>query len=266
MLPRLATPIDIPPLIKGCMKTSALKNVSFSRIYPNEPVKGPVIVWRLIRRVLGKEGKETKKPRIRGFGTSGSDQLITYWGQWTTAVFQFDLFAPSEDEADRLMRNFEIFCLEARHTLGLSGIDSWILEEQLQDYALPTPKEIPVRSLRYTATMTMLYPIYSTRVRQIALSVAGGMDGVSLSLVRSSTADTDQCNIPTDRIISIGNAEDTIDFVAGIDYSLVDNGDTTTAITWLPQGLRPAGGASYYLHYAAPADPVSFVVTGSPTP
>lgn len=259
-LPRVASPLDIPQLIRDCMKSSLLNKVTFTRIYPDIPVTGPVIVWRLVRRVLGKEGIETKKPRIRGFGVAGNDKLVTYWGQWTTAVFQFDLFHTSEDEADDLMRKFELFIMESRHILGMSGVDSFIFEEQLQDYSLPTPKEIPQRSIRYVATMTSLYPVYTPRVHQISLSIASTGEVDNKEMTRSADAE-DLVGIQYYRILSIGNTPDTVDYVAGVDYDLVE-ADSGTKIVWLPHGLHPEGGANYYIRYSALVDPVSFSVAG----
>lgn len=256
---RVGTPLDIPPLIQECLKNSFLKNVRFSREYPNEPVQGPVIVWRLVRRVMGKEGKERLKPRIRGYQNMGSDRQVTFWGQWTTAIFQFDLFHVSEQEVDELMCKFELFVMEIRRVLCLSGVDQIIFDEQLQDYSLPTPKEIPQRSVRYSAVMTTLYPVYNARVNQIVLSIASATKTDFIAAVRGDSGLTDSVEIDPVRITGIGDNEVDLDYVAGVDYDLSASDDGTT-ITWLEHGLHPSGGATYYVRYSTLDDPLQFTV------
>jgi len=204
-------------------------------------------------------------PRIRGIDASSGNDLVIFWGQWTTAVFQFDLFHTSEDEVDELMKRFELFILEARPTLRASGVDTFILQEQLTDYSLPTPKEVPQRSIRYEATMTTLYPVYQPRVHQITLSVAAGTDILGMEVTRTPDSSKDTINLPVIRIIGLGNTSDTTDFVAGIDYDLIDNSDGTATIQWLEHGLRPEAGTTYYVHYSTRVDPLSFAVTGPVT-
>jgi hypothetical protein len=260
---RVATPHDIPPLLQECMKASLLKDVEFSRIYPNKEITGPTIVWRLIRRTLGKENKETKRPRMRGYDTdSHPDRIVVLWGQWSTTIFQFDIFHTSEEEADELMKRFELFVAEARATLRMHGVDTFYLQEQLTDYSVPAPKEIPVRSLRFEATMTTLYPAFQPRIHQIALSVAASTTLASKEIIRTLDTDTDIVDVTPIRIASLGDSAESMDYIACVDYDLVDTGDGSTTIKWREHGLHPRGGNTYYVRYTALVDPLSAIECG----
>lgn len=254
---RLRDPLDIPVLLAECMKASFLKDIHFSRIYPNDPVNAPMIVWRLVARVMGKEGKETKKPRIRGHYDDGNNAVVIY-GQWTTAQFQFDLISTSDEEVDELMRRFELFVVESRPTLVACGVDQFIFDEQRPDYSLPIPKEMPCRSLRYTAVMSTLYPAYTTRIRQIALHIASTGAQKDIAVVRTA-AESDPIDVATTRIVGIAKTEnaDSFDYVAGVDYDLIDFGATAT-IKWQPYGLHPDEGTTYYVRISTLAEEVSF--------
>jgi hypothetical protein len=53
----------------------------------------------------------------------------------------------------------------------------------------------------------------------------------------------------TDQIISVGNYPGHIKYILGTDFSVVDNGDGTSGIFWLPTGDAPTVGAYYYVTY-----------------
>lgn len=253
------TPEMIPNLLEECMKASALKGVVFSQEYPDKPVKVPTIVWHTKHRTPGKENKETKKGRQRGgMQDVNSSTVIEYDVQWSTVIYQFDLFHTSNMEADRLMNEFESFILESMISLIHIGVDTFLFYEQLEDYSLPAVlREIPHRSLRYQATFSVYRPVYYPRIRQILSYVKThclGECGYAQSVAVNRTSDDfDTVNIPLPAVLGITDAEETVepDYIAGVDYELSPAEDgIQTQIIWTRAGKRPETGASYYVSHS----------------
>jgi hypothetical protein len=247
----------VPLVLADCIKTSALRGVVFTQEYPDSPVKIPTIVWRVYHRTPGNEGKEKYGPRARGGQHNiNHSTVVHYWAQWNTVIYQFDLFHATNAAVDELMEKFELFAKEVSSALKNIGIEYFGFYEQLQDYTLPTPKEVPSRSLRYLATFSVTLPLYIPRIRQIDRFVAVNTLGKSfeensLSLVRGDE-DVDNINLPLAAITMIADQPlpPAPDYIAGIDYELTvaENGHSTD-ITWTLAGKRPAAGSTYYVMY-----------------
>lgn len=251
------SPIDIPKLLEECKKISAIKDVPFLRVYPDDRVTSPIIVWRIIRRVPGNEGKETKRPRVRSTEYD-EDSTVKYMGQWMTTVFQFDIIAPTDEEADSIMLKFEQFMKEAVPALNYNGVDHMIFDEQLTDYSAQLPKEIPVRTLRYVAVMSVYTPLYTNRIAQIAIRTAAGVETAICEMIHG---ENDIVTVPAARILGMGNSEDSDDYILSIDYDLVDIDSACCCIRWRKFGLRPKEGDTYYVRYAKQLDPAINIIT-----
>lgn len=249
------TPLSVPELLERGLKKSSLRNIVFTEEYPDERVTSPTIAWSIASRTLGIEGRERLKPRMRLQDVAGKD-AVTYWGQNTTVIYQFDLFDISNKKVNELMEDFECFVFEASQMLYSCGVDKFVFVEQLKDYSLPVPKDIPCRSLRYMATFSAMYPIHTTRIRQILLSfVMGGGKGSSTIIRGSGDSDTitdDADNIiKPDWLVAVSEnfvlAEPT--YVAGVDYELTEDDDGRAVISWVTAGRKPETGSRYCVHY-----------------
>jgi len=264
-MPRYLTPTNVPELLQQGIQHSGISNTVFTEKYPDEAVTVPTIVWSIARRVPGKEGKETRKPRLREEDRTRPDRDILYFGQWTTVIYQFDLYHSSDQEVNRLMEGFERFLLEATPALVNAGVETFIFDEQLKDYAIPpTPKDTAVRSLRYMAIFTTVYPVYMKRIGNIKMIINMDRTLESLALTRGTT-DTDllptteivddiEVTLRIERVYAVSDLIVTSgilpDYIKDVDYYVAwDDTSRQVSIVWLDSGKQPTAGATYYVHY-----------------
>lgn len=261
---RYLTATYIPELIRECMQRSSVKDVIFSEVYPKDPVKSPSIVWSIFSRVLGREGKEHLKPRARKVPEDVALADTIYFGQWTTVLYQFDIFAPSDQEANDIMEKFERFILEATPTLMRFGVSEIIFEQQLKDDSIDAPSETSVRSLRYIVIFDLVYPIQVKRIKDIELVLHMSPIVEYTSLVRGSgqvdyLEDTTSSGGQVYRlllgnVIGISNEEinETTDeyyYLENVDYSVVVDDTGRRGILWNTSGNKPTEGDTYYISY-----------------
>lgn len=258
-------PIEIPDLLRECFARTSIAAVPFTRIYPDVPLTGPMIVWRLVRRWPGKDKKETKRGRLRGMSDSDPDKITMYMGQWQTALFQFDLIHVNEFEADRLMLAFEASIRESQVALSTYGVDNFFFEEQLEDQSLPLNKSCVTRSVRYLATMTVYTPINVARMREITIHVSQTPFNQTLA-VEKSTDDFDLVDLHSADVLSINSLENTDDtdnilyLPSDIDYAIEPQTDGTIKIQWTDYGIRPTAGNTFYITHSTISDPVTRIV------
>ena len=244
-------PLQIPNAIKEGVAQSALKSVPVFRARPSEPFKGPRIVCRIEQRRPGADNHETKKGRVRAEIQDDDGTVRWIWGQAATCVVQFDFFHNSDDEVDELVMRFESFVLEYRPALIENGLASFLFVEQLPDNYLQVPKDVPNRTMRYEATMSVLHEVSYSRIQQVALSVTDNIQFTHATITRSQTLGYDEIDAADFAILGLYSSETSSapDYIADVDYRLerVDAG--ATKIVWLPGALTPAAGGTYVVRY-----------------
>lgn len=259
---RYLTATYIPELIRQCMQRSALKGTTFTETFPKTAVEAPTITWSIAHRVLGKEGKEHLKPRPRPMNNPRVDTI--YFGQWCTVIYQFDIFAPSDQEANKVMEEFERFILESTPTLVKAGVHEIIFEEQLKDEFIDMPSDTSVRSLRYMVIFDLIYPIKYSRIRDIEILLHMSPYQDILTMTRGSSSvdylpsteviDSQTVDLRISSIIGISNeeviSEDDYYYLKDVDYTFIKD-DTTgrLGILWTSGGREPDEGTDYYIAY-----------------
>lgn len=245
-------PLLIPKAIKEYMSLSALRDVPLIRAFPKSEIVGPEVVCRIIRRDPGSEHVETKGARFRAEVPLDNDRVKWIFGQAYTCLVEFNLLHNSDDEADQLAIDFEAFIREIRPDLQVNGVTRFIFEEQLPDNYLQLPKDIPNRTIRYAAHMSVYHAVSYSRIRQIQLSVNCGAEYAATTLTRTAGQDWDEIDKADYTIIGLYIDESSTlpEYIVDVDYRLDRVDDSTSRVTWLTGGLRPADDAGYLVRYA----------------
>lgn len=248
-------PLLIPRAIKEYLAQSALRDVPLVRSFPKSEITGPEIVCRLVRRDPGSENVETKGSRLRAEIPVSDDEVQWVFGQAYTSLVEFNILHNSDDEADDLTMAFEAFIREIRPDLQQNGVTRFLFEEQLPDNYLQLPKDIPNRTLRYAAHMSVLHSVSYTRIRQIQLSVTYGAQYDAMTLTRASNGLSDEIDKAYYTIIGLYKDERSTqpDYIADVDYKIECVDDYKSKLTWLTGGLKPEAGTDYLVRYTKPS-------------
>lgn len=248
--------------IKYCIKQSPLKKATFSRSYPEEVVDTPTITFTILRRTPGMVGKERYSTRLIKVREGTNGRLVEQYGQPMTTTIQFDFFDSTDSEVSILMMQFESLIKEWKPLLMSMGIDYFLFEEQPVDRSLPVPKEIPVRSLRYSVVMRVIDAVSRTRIRQIRLSIAPGVSFESSAITRSISEDFDEVAVASYTICGLYKYEASIvsDYIADIDYTIEEVDANNSKIVWNQYGLHPSSGETYYMRYAPLSEPLLKII------
>ena len=264
-MPLYLNPTNIPELLHASMQHSVISDTLFTEKYPDEAVTIPTIVWSIHRRIPGKDGKETRKQRIRKKETSSNNKSVLYFGQWTTVIYQFDLYHSSDHEVNNLMMRFEQFLMESTPALVRAGVETFIFNEQVKDYTLPpVPSRTAIRSLRYLTVFTAIYPVYLENIRNIKLIIDMDAKLETLAITRSAlTIDNIPLQETVDNIVQdlriveiyqVGDNQITSgtipDYILSIDYYITkDDVSGQLSVVWITGGKSPETGATYYIYY-----------------
>lgn len=240
------------------------KGVAFVQEGPNKVVTGPTIVWKVYRRLPGREGLERYKPRQRLTTQSSSESIETdLYAQYQTIYYQFDIYDGSNTLADNLLEEFEALLFSLVPLLKNQGVSEFLFDEEFEDTRLKVNQDnIFVRSLRYLCILEKRYAISRSVLREIQLRLLAD-ESVSQTVVltRGTGGDTDPLpdlwvsavyNVSLQALDALAYQESPPDgYIFGVDYTLT--GDSSTgagSLTWLAGGARPSPGASYYARYS----------------
>jgi len=281
------SPYKLPLLIWDLIQNSwTYKDAVFSQSYPRENVEHPTIVWKIYRRVAGREGLESLKPRYRGSTTSESDPTVIteQYAQWMTILYQFDIYDIDNESTNSLTEEFDELMFFVTPLLQKFGVSEWLFEEELADTELEraASQEIYRRTLRYRCILERKFIKPNPVIQSIQLQ-----QGVmyyhlvnSEPVVRGGLTATDTLQHPwvasvwmattNPQITFVSYSSSGVQYVEGVDFCVtVDVPTGTSNITWFPQGLHPMPGQTYYVTYfyriMNPALPINSV-QGSTTP
>lgn len=238
------------------------EGVQYTSSFPKEDEdrtgRVPCIVYRLLRRVPGIEGLETKKPRFRSKVHEDDGTITEVWSQWMTNSFQFDCVALSNDEADELVWKLDQLLQDNVVTFLQLGARDLIFDEQLEDALLPRSKDLCVRSLRWTLYTDAVRLRNVQGIDEIRIRTFLPQDDAVEAVVRAASLDQydvlQQTHIT--KIIYVSNPSPsgiarTEDYLPGVDFVTVyDPHSARTAILWTEEGRHPQPGQTYYVRYA----------------
>jgi hypothetical protein len=261
------SPYSLPLLIwELIQKAWSYKDVAFLQSYPRENVKRPTIVWSIHRRVPGKEGVETLKPRYRGSTVTESDPgIITeQYAQWMTIIYQFDIYDIDDESTNSLTEAFDELMFFVVPLLQKFGVSEWLFEEQLKDTELErrASQEIYARTLRFRCILERKFikpnPIIQSIQLQQGTMYSRLVNGEQV--VRGGLTASDTLQQPWVTSVWMATSDSQITFLSyassgtqymeGVDFRItVDVPTGASSILWLPQGLHPMPGQTYYVTY-----------------
>jgi hypothetical protein len=258
-MPQLLNVYSTPILIGNLLKATPLSGIIYTQEFPETEIVAPTVVWHVESSVNGVEGKETKKPRLRGMEwMDGHPEVIVYFGQAMTTVYQFDLLHKTNGEVNKLHLQFKQFIDEARPALCAHGVSQFIFDQQLRDPRVKVPEHCSARSLRYSVNYTEYTPVVESIVNDLLIVVKEDMTQQLSGMTRSSLAfDIISPNYNYQYMYGIFDQQDwTIEtganYTKGIDYDVITfpDDEATKVIHWLSGGRKPTEGATYYILYA----------------
>jgi hypothetical protein len=229
--------------------------IEFTEEYPKANTQGPVITWRIYRRFPGRGPLERLGPRPRGQGTIEGDLWET-WGQWMTAIYQFDCFHITNREANELAWNFE----EAMFTLlgelvSLPGIEKIFFDEQVQDSKFDSNDSLNVRSLRYQVFFDVHHKQQLSVIDSIRTTLYEDLRIKGDLEITRSTKTYDI--LPIDRLQQIiyvwKEISDTqrAEYISGVDYKLLQTDSKEYILDWVEKGAKPLAGEVYKVSYSS---------------
>jgi hypothetical protein len=235
------------------------RGVGYGAAFPKLKGNCPKIVYRLLRRTPGSEGKETRKPRLRGRVTNPDGTLTEVYSQWMTCLFQFDCCAETADEADDILWKLDRLI---RSNVGLFlslGASQVVFEEQLQDALLKDTEDIEVRSIRWLVRLEAIEHVVVPGISEIRIRAFYPQEETAELVTRGADIDTpDELTEPhVTGIIHVsttntsGGTAVTDDYIEGIDFTVqVDESTYKASLVWLEPGKKPTPGTQYYVRYA----------------
>jgi len=281
--PKYHSPISVytvPLLIWDVLENSwGPKRVEFTQAFPTEKmIGGPRIVWKVYRRIPGREGLETLKPRARTATRSAAnpDAYIDVWGQWHTVIYQFDIFATDNNTANDLVVQFEDLMFQITSTLKSAGVIDWFFDEQLIDTETQATfsQQLCRRTLRYRCILDKRYtrqlPSFkSIWIRPIAGDILVTNEEVTRSTVAGQTYDALANSwvssilavdiVPVTSTASSGCYFENVDFVFEVDLTLGEG-----RISWISGAKHPQPTEKYYVTYTYSDESTSVEVADPP--
>lgn len=274
------TPYGVPLLIWDVIEnTWADINVTFTESYPlTKLTNGPVIVWKIYRRLPGKEGVETVAPRLRGYVKSTLDPgaILEQYAQWQTVIYQFDVFAADNQTANDVLTRLEDLLVHMTPILQKAGVERWFFDEQLEDTETmkPMAQDLARRTIRFRCILNRRYTrqvpsIYKIWIKQLSESFLSTNEIITRSATNGKLYDTFTHNwvsevlavdsLPTITTATSGRYIENVDF-----YIDVDMHTGTSTINWISGRRHPLPGEKYYVtyKYAHEEEPVD----AGPTP
>lgn len=251
------------------------RNVRFTESFPREDaVTGPVIAWKVYRRITGRDGLETLKPRLRGQYTDPQEPTITreQWAQWQTIIFQFDIYDINNQAVNTLTEDFDDLMYHITPVLKNFGVNEWLFDEQLIDVETQreSSQEVYKRTLRYRCILERKFFKAIPTIQQIWLKATGATQTVlNEKILRSSESakDTlankwaqyihavDAIPITTLSYTSSGYYQQDVDFTLSVNLTT-----GLSTIDWITGAKHPSPGESYYVTYAYGIDEPAVLV------
>jgi len=261
------TPYGLPLAIWDLIEQNWTdKNILFTQSYPREDVKRPTIVWKIYRRVPGREGLETNKPRFRMQIEDVDDPSISYdqYAQYMTIIYQFDIFGINNASVNELTEEFDELMFYVTPALKELGVSEWLFEEQLIDTELErqVSQELYKRTLRFRCILERKFikavpTIQSIWVQQ---GIEAAQKKENELVIRGSSTTRDQLeNLWVSNVWSV-TKEFKLEFssvytsgtqyLEGVDYNVVLIAPTGQSyIDWIQGSKHPLPGEGYYVTY-----------------
>lgn len=235
----------------------AFNGVRYTNVFPTEESEVPCIVYRLIRRIPGMEGVETRKPRLRFVYQNDDGTINQVFGQWMTCIFQWDCCALSTVEAEELVENLDSLLHSSVGTFLNLGVSEMVFEEQLEDNLLQRSDNIKIRSLRWLVRTERREVKTSPTINSMRVTCFFPQEETYEQLTRNSSildpdvlATTHISNIIVVSDPSPSGIARTQDYILGVDFEyFYDPVTQRTFIVWLEPGKRPEPGAVYYVRF-----------------
>ena len=246
------------------------RKINFTQAYPRERVDGPTIVWRIISRVPGKEGKETRKPRLRT-AIQDNQQIIHYEAQWMTINYQFDIYEVSAEAVDSLAEEWDSIIGSTVPFLMEKGVEHFMFSQQLQDDTLGYMRqdELYVHSFRYMCILPYYYVNTKQAIRDIYINTESDPDYEVKTIVRGTGVYDNYPEPYLDKIYSvyqlIENSERKF-FTPNVDFRVLSQKDGTFQLYWLQYGAQPEAGEEYIVEASRFKKVETFSSLGDDTP
>lgn len=249
----LLSPYEFPELIGEILATCwPGRQYKYTEEYPEEDtIEVPTVTYHIYRRETGSPQKRQHKPTyMETVHSLPRDQQI-YIQPWSV-IYQFNLFANTNREANELCRDFEQFMFDITPILKDKGANEIIFLEQVEDRLARTRETFNVRSLRYMVTLQTQYIRDHSIIERINLCLRNELVSVSNELVtRAATGYTDQLaydNVYTILSVVPTSGDSTIIYVEDIDFKLMLV-EGVSYVYWNSDGMSPTRGDSYYVTY-----------------
>lgn len=256
------TPYQLPLIIWDIVETHwSDRDVEFTENSPRSDVERPTIVWKIYRKVPGKDGVETLKARVRtSTKTEDGLNIVEQSAQWMTIIYQFDIFHTSNQEVNILTEEFEDLLFSSTPTIKKLGASEFIFDEQLEDREVGgfEKQDIYKRTLRYRCILERKFIRVAPTIQQIWISPATQSKLVSNeSIVRSPNSNKDRISntwVTTVRyaaVIQQINLEDVGTYLQGVDFNIVKPSlyDGRSYIEWVSGMAHPSPNETYYISY-----------------
>lgn len=238
--------------------------VDFTQAHPTDDnLSGPRIVWGIYRKIPGKDGLETLKPRARSAvrDPSNPDAYVDTWGQWYTVIYQFDIFTTDHNTANDIVLKFEELMFQITSTLKSAGVVEWLFDEQVLDDVTSGRyvQHLCKRTLRYRCVIDKRYTRQLPSFKRIWIKpISGDILVTNEAVVRTASIGRDYDTLANTWVSSIvavdtiplateassGSFIENIDFITDINLSTGES-----RLVWLSGAKRPQASSTYYVTY-----------------
>ena len=241
------------------------KHVNFTTDYPNGIEDAPRVIWRLVSRQAGIDGKNRVSPFLVGTFPMEDGTIIqkSAWPQSITVSIQ--VFETTVDAASALANDIEGYLTLNPTVWESAGAKHFhfATEGGHEQFKVGASQPLEKRTLNFSGSVTYIYCVQLTRLQTINVRVIGeNLSVLTTAITRSPSATADLFPVvgPLALICLHSQVDQTTeDFLPGIDFEILSNFQEFGMqfyIQWAARGKRPDPSAIYYATYAvfSPSD------------
>ena len=267
------SPYEVPAIMWGFIEKYFVERykLKLTKTRPQTQVEGPVIAWRIFRRVPG-AGKD-KVLNARGPNYSHTESVDragfvnTIHTQHHTVYYEFTVYGTSNEEADHIAWDLENALYQV---IGLmqEAVPGFHMsfDQQLSDSDLSwkAQDDLMVRSMRWEAVVPVRYTELVEELRRVHVDLQlGSVTQRAIKFIRTSSST--RFDIPVEsgytllkiHEITLGNNTGLKTLVLNVDYEVL-NDDVTKIpyISWNDDyGLTPIVNQEFRVDYEVGKSP-----------
>lgn len=233
--------------------------ITLSESGPDEQILPPRIVWKLKSRIAGAGGMNSKNPFRSEEIPLEDGRILVRRLQPQTFEVSFEIYHSLSAGADDLRDLLEAWLMENRALTAQCGFESFqfLCEQEPGVVESGASSKIQRRSLHFNGVINYYYPQIFGVINSVRTRRETGWDKHTQLLTRGAQdSDISPVTGPlvlvalhNDPLIVAADYLNELDFLPVVDR---ERFGTQFMIRWLPRGIQPASGASYYMTYLVP--------------